>query len=81
MDAVRAHCRRRSCERGTATTRALSYVDERDGRGRSRRSRPAASLEDTVVVLTSDHGDFLGELGLFFKMSFREHAARVPLVV
>jgi choline-sulfatase len=34
-----------------------------------------------VVILTSDHGDFLGEHGLFYKMSFREHAAHVPLVV
>jgi choline-sulfatase len=37
--------------------------------------------EDTVVVFLSDHGEFLGEHGLFYKMSFREHPARVPLVV
>jgi choline-sulfatase len=33
------------------------------------------------VLLTSDHGDLLGEHGLFFKMSFREHASRVPLII
>ncbi len=33
------------------------------------------------MILTSDHGDFLGEHGLFYKMSFREHAAHVPFVV
>ena len=33
-----------------------------------------------MVIFTSDHGEFLGEQGLFYKMSFREHPARVPLV-
>ena len=59
---------------------ALSYVDERVGEVVAA-FEACGLLEDTVVVLTSDHGDFLGEFGLFFKMSFREHAARVPLVV
>ena len=59
---------------------ALSYVDERVGEVVAA-FEACGLLEDTVVVLTSDHGDFLGEFGLFFKMSFREHAARVPLIV
>ena len=37
--------------------------------------------EDTIVVLSADHGDMLGERGLFFKMSFFEYSARVPLIV
>jgi choline-sulfatase len=41
----------------------------------------AGAEDDTIVVFLSDHGDFLGEHGLFYKMSFREHPARVPLVV
>ena len=58
----------------------LSYVDERIGEVLG--AFDACGLtQDTVVLLTSDHGDFLGELGLFYKMSFRERAARVPLIV
>ena len=37
--------------------------------------------DDTIVVLTSDHGEMLGERGLWYKMSFFEGAARVPLVI
>ena len=36
---------------------------------------------DTAVVLTSDHGDMLGERGLWFKKHFFDHAARVPLIL
>lgn len=34
-----------------------------------------------MIVLTSDHGDLLGERGMFFKMSFHEWSLRVPLLV
>ncbi|WP_419553742.1 choline-sulfatase [Candidatus Poriferisodalis sp.] len=37
--------------------------------------------DDTIVIALSDHGDMLGDRGAFFKMSFFERAARVPLVV
>ena len=37
--------------------------------------------DNTIVILTSDHGDMLGERGMWFKMSFLEHSARVPLIV
>jgi choline-sulfatase len=37
--------------------------------------------ENTIVVFTSDHGDMLGERGLWFKMNFFEGSARVPLLI
>jgi choline-sulfatase len=37
--------------------------------------------EDTAILFLSDHGDMLGERGLWFKMSFREGSARVPLML
>ena len=41
----------------------------------------SGGAEDTIVVLTSDHGDMLGERGLWFKMSYLERSVRVPLIV
>ena len=43
--------------------------------------RASGLAEDTIVILTSDHGEMLGERGLWYKMSFFEGASRVPLVV
>jgi choline-sulfatase len=37
--------------------------------------------ENTVTVFLSDHGEMLGERGLWYKMSFFEGACRIPLVV
>jgi choline-sulfatase len=58
----------------------LAYVDERIGEVLAALDA-CALAEDTVVVFASDHGEFLGEHGLFYKMSFREPPARVPLIV
>ena len=59
---------------------SLSYVDDLVG-SLMETLRTCGLADDTIVMLTSDHGDFLGERGLWYKMSFREHAARVPLIV
>ncbi len=59
---------------------AISYVDEQF-------ARVVATLQScglaahTIIILLSDHGEMLGEHGLWYKMSFREGAARIPLIV
>jgi choline-sulfatase len=59
---------------------SLSYVDEKIGELLS--ALAACGLaESTITVFTSDHGDFLGERGLWYKMSFLEPAAHVPMIV
>lgn len=59
---------------------AIAYVDDKVGE-LMRALEDTGMRDDTVILFTSDHGDMLGERGLWFKMSFFEWAARVPLVV
>jgi choline-sulfatase len=58
----------------------ISYLDHHIGRLIDV-LRETGRLEETVVILTSDHGDMLGERGLWYKMSFFEGSVRVPLVI
>jgi choline-sulfatase len=59
---------------------AVSFVDDKIGQ--LLQALEASGLrEDTIVVVTSDHGEMLGERGLWYKMSFFEPSARVPLIV
>ncbi|MCP3976050.1 MAG: choline-sulfatase [bacterium] len=37
--------------------------------------------DNTIVILTADHGDMLGERGQWFKMSLFERSARVPFII
>ncbi|HUF45525.1 MAG TPA: choline-sulfatase, partial [Aestuariivirgaceae bacterium] len=58
----------------------ISYIDDKIS-GLLATLETTGLADDTIVVFTSDHGDFLGERGLWYKMSFLEPAARVPLIV
>jgi choline-sulfatase len=59
---------------------AISYLDERVGEVLAA-LRDARFDDDTIVTFTADHGEMLGERGLWYKMSFFEHSARVPLLI
>ncbi|MEO5796291.1 MAG: choline-sulfatase [Rhodoferax sp.] len=59
---------------------AVSYVDEQIGKIR-RTLEQTGQADNTIVILLSDHGDMLGERGLWYKMNFFENACRVPLIV
>ena len=58
----------------------ISYLD--DQLDALRKAVDEAGFGDnTLWVMTSDHGEMLGEHGLWYKMHFFEHAVRVPLVL
>ena len=59
---------------------SVSYVDDMVGRllGVLRKT---GFDQNTVVVLTSDHGDMMGERGLWYKKSFFEASCKVPLII
>jgi choline-sulfatase len=59
---------------------AVSYVDDQIGSLLTALS-DARLAENTIVLLLADHGDMLGERGLWYKMSFFEPACRIPLIV
>ena len=56
----------------------ISYLDDQIG-------ELLKTLEETdqeaILIFVSDHGDMLGERGLWFKMSFFEGSSRVPLMI
>lgn len=37
--------------------------------------------DNTIVIFTSDHGDLLGDFGLYFKRSFYNGSVKVPLLI
>ncbi len=59
---------------------SISYVDEQIG-SLLGALEEAGFAEETIIVFTADHGDMLGERGLWYKMSWFERSARVPLFV
>ncbi len=58
----------------------ISYIDDKIGEILGALEAMEQS-DRTVVAFLSDHGDMLGERGLWFKMHMFEGSARVPLMI
>ena len=56
----------------------ISYLDDKIGEVME---AVEATRQKTIIMFVSDHGDMLGERGLWFKMSFFEGSARVPMMI
>lgn len=57
-----------------------SYIDDKVGRIMDV-LRETGLDDNTLVVFTADHGEMLGERGMWFKQSFFESSTRVPLII
>lgn len=58
----------------------VSYVDDKVGR--LLRALEATGLHDnTIVIFTADHGEMMGERGLWYKFNPFEWSTRIPLIV
>lgn len=58
----------------------VSYIDQRVGE-LLETLRASKLNENTIVIFTADHGEMLGERGLWYKSCFFESASRVPLLI
>ncbi|MEM6985762.1 MAG: choline-sulfatase [Pseudomonadota bacterium] len=59
---------------------SISYLDELIGRVLDALDATGRAA-DTAVVFTSDHGEMLGERGMWFKKHFFEPSLHVPLIL
>lgn len=59
---------------------ACSYIDDNIGK-LVKTLKECGLADDTIIVFSGDHGDMLGERGLWYKMHWFEMSARVPMVV
>ena len=58
----------------------ISYIDDLFGR-LMRALNDSGFSENTVVVFASDHGDMIGERGMWFKKTLFNPAIQVPLLI
>lgn len=58
----------------------ISYIDDKVGLLLAA-LRQTGLADNTIIVFTADHGEMLGERGMWYKQHFFEWSARVPLLV
>lgn len=58
----------------------VSFVDEQIGRI-LRALEETGSLDNTLILFSSDHGEYLGDYGCFGKRGMHDVSSRVPLIV
>lgn len=58
----------------------ISFIDAQIGRILETLEK-SGQLENTLIVFTSDHGEYLGDFGCFGKRGMHEASSRVPLIV
>lgn len=57
----------------------ISYIDYQVGRMLEQLEQ-LGILDDTLVIFSSDHGEYLGDYGCYGKRSMHDASARVPLI-
>jgi len=58
----------------------ISYIDEKLGQLRDA-LESSGQAENTIIVFCADHGEMMGERGMWYKQHFFEWASRVPLII
>ncbi len=59
---------------------SVSYIDDQVG-AVMEALRASGMADNTVMIFSSDHGEMLGERGLWLKKTFFDQALRIPLIV
>ena len=84
LEGIEAYSKRLTQEEVRRARRAyyanVSYFDSKIG-ALVQTVEEMGQLDNTIIIVTADHGDMLGEKGLWYKMNFFEHSARVPLIM
>lgn len=59
----------------------VTEMDENIGRVLAALDANPPLQDNTIIIYTSDHGDMIGEKGLWYKMNFMNASVKIPLLV
>ncbi|NHN32502.1 sulfatase-like hydrolase/transferase [Paenibacillus agricola] len=59
----------------------IETIDEQYGRVIHALEHAGQNLDDWIIIYTTDHGEMLGEHGIWEKQKFYEGSVRVPLII